>query len=408
MKKLSLTLVLALLWTGTAYAKGGTVSVRGYVTKNGTYVAPHYRTAPNDTKLDNWSTKGNVNPYTGKEGTKDPGIGSGGLGYNGGTSPGPVFVPTPSTTSNALIQQQGASPIKIYEQPVTCVGSSTTLENTTWLNCKEPGGKQYFVYEIDYPAARCVFHGKEFGVYGKEGIAVPPGTEYNNAFFMLATTDSTLGSLVLWQDQGGIRGRFVNYQNAPQQQTSAPIAQQQQTTVAVLGSPTKDNWRKIDRGLTREQVGGILSEPTQEKQEQHTHVVYPGERVGNFVLGMTKEQVGKIGKPHFRYNLADDVQTWVYVNKANGNMLGATFASDSLIAVCFTSNKFDTEDGITTDNFDKQNTKLAVFYPSSQSLVGTLDKQPRVSVLVSRYSYVGGGLFYTIDKDGQRKGCISK
>lgn len=47
------------------------VKVRGYYRKDGTYVQPHYRSAPNHTKLDNWSTKGNVNPYTGKLGTKN-------------------------------------------------------------------------------------------------------------------------------------------------------------------------------------------------------------------------------------------------------------------------------------------------------------------------------------------------
>lgn len=44
----------------------------GYVTKSGTYVAPHYQTAPNATKTDNWSSKPNVNPITGTTGTKDP------------------------------------------------------------------------------------------------------------------------------------------------------------------------------------------------------------------------------------------------------------------------------------------------------------------------------------------------
>lgn len=44
--------------------------VRGYYRQNGTYVAPHYRSTPNRTKTDNWSTKGNYNPYTGKIGTK--------------------------------------------------------------------------------------------------------------------------------------------------------------------------------------------------------------------------------------------------------------------------------------------------------------------------------------------------
>jgi len=44
--------------------------VRGYVKSNGTYVEPHYRSSPNNTKSDNWSTYGNVNPYTGEIGTK--------------------------------------------------------------------------------------------------------------------------------------------------------------------------------------------------------------------------------------------------------------------------------------------------------------------------------------------------
>lgn len=54
-----------------ASAKGST-SVKGYTKKSGTYVAPHQRTAPNETKSDNYSTKGNVNPHTGKKGTKMP------------------------------------------------------------------------------------------------------------------------------------------------------------------------------------------------------------------------------------------------------------------------------------------------------------------------------------------------
>ena len=44
--------------------------VRGYMKSNGTYVQPHYRSDANGTTLDNWSTKGNVNPYTGQYGTR--------------------------------------------------------------------------------------------------------------------------------------------------------------------------------------------------------------------------------------------------------------------------------------------------------------------------------------------------
>jgi hypothetical protein len=46
--------------------------VHGYYRSNGTYVEPYHRTDPNNTPNDNWSTKGNVNPYTGQEGTKQP------------------------------------------------------------------------------------------------------------------------------------------------------------------------------------------------------------------------------------------------------------------------------------------------------------------------------------------------
>ncbi|RFU46925.1 hypothetical protein [Paraburkholderia sp. DHOC27] len=46
--------------------------VQGYTRNNGTYVEGHYQTNPNDTQYDNWSSKGNVNPYTGQEGTVYP------------------------------------------------------------------------------------------------------------------------------------------------------------------------------------------------------------------------------------------------------------------------------------------------------------------------------------------------
>ena len=46
--------------------------VQGYYRADGTYVQGYYRSAPNNTTLDNYSTKGNTNPYTGQQGTVDP------------------------------------------------------------------------------------------------------------------------------------------------------------------------------------------------------------------------------------------------------------------------------------------------------------------------------------------------
>lgn len=81
--------MLSLVTTSESYAKGGSRggshasssrssshgtshSVRGYTKKNGTYVAPHRKTSPDKAKSNNYDSKGNVNPNTGKEGTKDP------------------------------------------------------------------------------------------------------------------------------------------------------------------------------------------------------------------------------------------------------------------------------------------------------------------------------------------------
>lgn len=66
-------IVLALLAVAfIAPSLSAQVHVRGYTRRDGTYVAPHYRSSPNSTTLDNYSTRGNVNPYTGEVGTRDP------------------------------------------------------------------------------------------------------------------------------------------------------------------------------------------------------------------------------------------------------------------------------------------------------------------------------------------------
>ena len=46
------------------------VYVEGYTRSDGTPVRGHYRTAPNSTASDNWSSMGNINPHTGRLGTK--------------------------------------------------------------------------------------------------------------------------------------------------------------------------------------------------------------------------------------------------------------------------------------------------------------------------------------------------
>jgi hypothetical protein len=70
MKKAGLlALALVLGWLTVAQAQ---VWVDPYVRKDGTYVGGHYRSRPDNNPNNNWSYPGNVNPYTGRQGTGDP------------------------------------------------------------------------------------------------------------------------------------------------------------------------------------------------------------------------------------------------------------------------------------------------------------------------------------------------
>jgi len=61
--------VIMLLLTFSAQSFADTY-VNGYTRSNGVYVAPHYRSNRDNSIGNNWSTKGNVNPYTGSRGYK--------------------------------------------------------------------------------------------------------------------------------------------------------------------------------------------------------------------------------------------------------------------------------------------------------------------------------------------------
>lgn len=46
--------------------------VGGYYKSNGTYVQPYYKSTPDSTRWNNYSTRGNYNPYTGSKGYTSP------------------------------------------------------------------------------------------------------------------------------------------------------------------------------------------------------------------------------------------------------------------------------------------------------------------------------------------------
>lgn len=104
-------LALAIAMPVDAKGKGGgSVSVRGYFRKDGTYVQPHHRSAPDGNFNNNWSTSGNVNPYTGEEGKKqEPSIGSGPPPGYSLPGPSPAAIPTlPDSGQETLATPQPA------------------------------------------------------------------------------------------------------------------------------------------------------------------------------------------------------------------------------------------------------------------------------------------------------------
>jgi len=79
----------------TSFAQSS-VYVSGYTKSDGTYVRGHYRTKPNTTRNDNYSTVGNTNPYTGAAGTKPK-------EYNYSTYTAPTYSSTSTYTPSKTI-----------------------------------------------------------------------------------------------------------------------------------------------------------------------------------------------------------------------------------------------------------------------------------------------------------------
>lgn len=67
--KIALGLVISALAVSAMAAE---THVEGHTTKDGVYVPPHYRTTPDASRGNNWSSQPNVNPHTGQSGTVNP------------------------------------------------------------------------------------------------------------------------------------------------------------------------------------------------------------------------------------------------------------------------------------------------------------------------------------------------
>jgi hypothetical protein len=71
----AIKLLVAALFLSTCLftqSKANSEKVHSYTKKNGTNLESYHRSKANGTEKDNYSSKGNTNPYTGKKGYKAP------------------------------------------------------------------------------------------------------------------------------------------------------------------------------------------------------------------------------------------------------------------------------------------------------------------------------------------------
>lgn len=103
--KIILAAALAAAFALPALAQGQHY-VQPHVDRNGNFVQGHMQTNPDGNVMNNWSTQGNVNPYTGQMGTVNP--------YQQ-QMPQPFAMPAPSFPQMQMQQQCG---INAYGQYV--------------------------------------------------------------------------------------------------------------------------------------------------------------------------------------------------------------------------------------------------------------------------------------------------
>jgi len=145
----------------------GAVHVNGYFRKNGTYVQPHYRSAPDGNFYNNWSTEGNINPYTGEEGHKK---------Y-------PSFTPHTSPSINTL---NGTIPSTAYRQQTDSITTYLERQKNVDRNRATYWKKQGYDFDPEYMTAfmmdQKVSDIKRSIYWKKEGYTFDP--DYMTAFMM--------------------------------------------------------------------------------------------------------------------------------------------------------------------------------------------------------------------------------
>lgn len=117
------------------------VWVEGYTRNNDTYVDGHYRTSPDNTANNNYSTLGNINPHTGEWGTK-PRESSYyyDVNYMGSTNPLASITPAPVSKIES----------DYYQSEATHIETTSSNRDTSYQSGYSQNYKDY-LYEKEHP-----------------------------------------------------------------------------------------------------------------------------------------------------------------------------------------------------------------------------------------------------------------
>ena len=219
------------------------VSVKGYTRADGTYVAPHVRSSPNGTASDNWTTKGNVNPYTGKVGTK-------------------------------TLAEAGLTPSSISDASTGGIDSTTVSNSSPHPNQSAP----VFLLASGAGSAAAAISAPPRNEALAEAASLSEKELMLKIFAKLVALEERVAAIEINQEgklailrsetqsaMNAIGAEFGRIRAANQQGQSANPNYASPTNAELLetkgGAPSLAQWRKMTSSLSYEQVERILGKP---------------------------------------------------------------------------------------------------------------------------------------------------
>ena len=206
-------------------------------------MAPHVRSSPNGTASDNWSTKGNVNPYTGKVGTKTI--------ADAGLTPSSISEAYTGGIASATVSDFGRQPNQLAPVFLLAAGAGSVAAAESAPPRNEALAEAALLSEKELML-------KIFGklVALEERVAAIESTHERKLATLRSDTQSALNA---------VGAEFARIKAANPQGQSAKPNYASPSNAELLdtksGTPSLAQWRKMTTARDPEMVEKILGKP---------------------------------------------------------------------------------------------------------------------------------------------------